>query len=949
MKKFIYLWVLVVFLLGNTVSAQIPGVGTSPKKEKASDLSAQCPVDAKVRIGKLDNGLTYYIRANQKPENRVQFRLVVNAGSILEDEDQQGLAHFCEHMAFNGTKYYKGNEMISELQKRGIEFGRGINAWTSFDETVYYVELPSDTAELLEMGFKILDGWAGGLLFQGDEIEKERGVILEEWRGGLGASDRLRKATWPTMLKGSLYADRLPIGLESVIRNFKHETIKRFYNDWYRPDLQAVVIVGDINVDEMEAKVKEYFGAYAKRENPRERKNFGVPDNKEPLIALATDKEATGTSLQFFWKHPKAPQGTIGNYREMLVRSLVNGMLNDRLDEIGEKPDAPYVYAYGGYGGFLGRSTDAFYCGAMPKENQIEAAMIAVLTEIIRADRHGFLQTELDRQKEEMLSNYRKMAKEENKTQNVRFAQEYTNNYLEGEVIPGIRQEYRYAKEFLPNITLEEVNALISGWVTDENFVVYLTAPEKEGYKVPTKAEIEKIISDMKDIQTEPYIDTYKEAPLIDKELADVNITSTKNNAVLDYTEYTLPNGVRFVVKKTDFKDDEVLVRAFSFGGNSQYEDAEILTATYAAPIVDESGVGNFNNTDLGKKMKGKNVGISPTIGELTEGFSGSCSPKDFETLLQLVYLYFDAPRKDQEAFDKVISQLKTQYKFIGENPQVAFIKKMYEVAYPTSRRTIILPTEEQLDAVKLDRLYEIYTDRFKDASDFTFFFVGNITDSMVDMMIKYLGNLPSTGRRENWIDRTTPMVGGVVKETVYKGLDNAGMIAVMGEKEGFDATPKNKLAIQMLGDALQITATEVIREKMGGTYSPSTSVDYEILPKTSVSWQFFINCDPKKAAKIEKTALKIMQDYVEKGPDEETLNKVKEQMIRSRETNLKENSFWIGLLYGSYMYNLNRDDLYQYEQKVREMTSADIQAVAQKYIDLSQHVTVMLKPEKKK
>lgn len=948
MKKLIYLWTLVLFLAGSVVSAQIPGSDVAPKKEKKSDLSAPCPIDSKVRIGKLNNGMTYYIRANQKPENRVQFRLVVNAGSILEDDDQQGLAHFCEHMAFNGTKYYRGNEMNSELQKRGIVFGLGINAWTSFDETVYYVELPSDTAELLEMGFKILDGWAGGLLFQGDEIEKERGVILEEWRGGLGAGERLRKATWPVMLKGSLYAERLPIGLESIIKNFKHEAIKRFYADWYRPDLQAVVIVGDINVDEMEAKVKEYFGAYAKRENPRERKSFGVPDNKEPLIALATDKEATGTALQFFWKHPKAPQGTIGNYREMLVRNLVSGMLTGRLGEIGEKPDAPYVYAYGGYSGFLGRSTDAFFCGSMPKENQIEATMIVLLTEIIRADKHGFLQTELDRQKEEILNNYRKSAKEEKNTQNVRFAQEYTNNYLDGEVIPGIRQEYRYAKEFLPNITLEEVNALISGWVTDENFVVYLTAPEKEGYKVPTKAEIEKIISDMKNIQPEPYEDTYKEAPLLDKELADVKILSTKKNDVLDYTEYTLPNGVRFVVKKTDFKEDEVLVQAFSFGGNSQYEDADLLTATYTASIVNQSGVGNFNNTDLGKKLKGANLSIVPNISGLTEGFSGNCSPKDFETLLQLVYLYFDAPRKDQEAFDRVMSQKKTQYKFLGANPQIALVKKLFETAYPDNKRTIILPTEEQLDAVSLDRVYEIYTDRFKDASDFTFFFVGNVTDSMIQLMSRYLGNLPSTGRKENWIDRSTPIVGGVVRETVYKGMDNSGILVMLGEKEGFDATPKNKLAILMLGDAVQITATEVIREKMGGTYSPSTSVDYEILPKPSVSWQFYINCNPKKAGEIEKTAMKIMESYVKNGPDEETLNKVKEQMIRSRETKLKENSFWMGVLHGSYLYNLNRDDLYQYEQQVREMTAADIQAVAQKYIDLSQHVTVMLKPEKK-
>ena len=947
MRKF---WMLVMLLVVATSSfAQLGG---SAKEEKATDLTAKVPMDRKVRVGKLENGMTYYIRANKKPENRVQFRLVTNVGSTSEDEDQLGLAHFVEHMAFNGTKHYKGNEMISELQKNGIEFGRGINAYTSFDETVYYVDLPTDSPEMIEMGFKILDGWASGLLFDGEEIEKERGVILEEWRGGLGAGERLRKATWPTLLKDSRYATRLPIGTEEVISTFKHETIKRFYNDWYRTDLQAVIIVGDIDVNAMEAKVKEYFGSYTKKQNPRKLQEYSVPGNVEPLIAIATDKEATSTDLAMYWKHDKAPQGTVGDYRQSLVRSLVNSMLSDRLNELSQKASAPFIYAYAGYSGFLGRSTDAFSCGAAPKENQIEATAEVLLTEFKRADEHGFLQTELDRAKEDLLSRYQKYAKEESKTQNVSFAGEYTNHFLQGEVVPGIRQEYRYVKEFMPTITLEEVNALISKWITDENFVFYLTAPEKEGYKVPTKEEVLAIIAKMKNVKTEPYVDNYKDEPLFAKELKDAKIAGTKKNEKLDYTEYTLENGVRFVVKQTNFKEDEILVRAYSFGGTSLYEDSEYLTASWTSSIVDGSGIADFDNSQLSKKLQGMNISISPFIGTLTEGFQGSCSPKDFETLLQLTYLYFDAPRKDKESFDRFVSQMKNQYKFIGENPQYVFIDKFQKTAYPNDKRNVLIPTEEQMNAVDYERVFNIYKERFADASDFTFFFVGNVSDEMIPMIAKYLGNLPAINRKETWKDRSTDFAKGIQRETVRKGMDNQGMLIMMGVTEGFEATTKNKMAVNMLSDAIGITAIEVIREKMGGTYSPSAGVDYEVMPNKEVNWQFYINCDPSKAGEIEKAAMDIMKQYIKKGPDATTLAKVKEQMIRARETNLKENGFWASMIYGSYMYDLDRTNeilLDDYKKLVESITAKDIQKIAKKYINLKNYVVVTLEPEQVK
>ena len=952
MKKS-FLTMLLLLFVGSMAFAQLPG-GDKPAKK--SDLKAAVPVDKKVRIGKLPNGFTYYIRDNRKPENRIQFRMVSNAGSILEDESQRGLAHFCEHMAFNGIEGFPHNKMIDTLQKNGIEFGREINAWTSFDETVYYVNMPADKPEMVQMGLDILNGWAGNLLFDPQELEDERGVIHEEWRGGQGASERLRDKTWPIMLKGSRYAERLPIGLESVIMGFKRDDIVRFYHDWYRPDMQAVVIVGDLGgakgVDEMEARVKEIFSKHAAPVNPKPRPTFDIPGNKEPLIAIATDKEATSTSLMFFWKHPKAPQGTIGDYRQSLVRQLINSMLDDRFNELCEKATSPMMGAGAGYGGFLGRSCDAFVASGAPKENRIEDATRMMLTELYRVDQHGFLQSELDRQKEELISRYTKMAKEENKTQSNSLAQEYTNNYLEGEVIPGIRWEWQRAKEFVPEITLEEVNAMVQQWITEENFVYYLTGPDQEGYRFPTEADVLKIYNETKNVKTEPWVDNFKDEPLFAKELPAVkNYKMTRENTALGYKEYTLPNGVRFIVKKTDLKEDEILMSSFAWGGTSLYEDKDAYAAQSADGLIDDAGIAQFNSTQLQKKLKGVNLSISPSINELTQGFSGNCSPKDLETMLQLTYLYYDAPRKDQESFDKNIDALRNQIKFVAQNPQFAFLKKFYETAYPNDKRRILLPTEEQINSLSLDQVYSIFRERFHDASGQIFFFVGNLADGDVDMIAKYLGNLPCDGKqaKEKWVNRSAKFAKGVKHETVYKGEDNQGMLMIYGETEKFDASMENRMIVNQLGEAMSITALEVIREKMGGTYSPSVNIDYEIMPDKSFNWMFYIGCDPDKAEEVEAAAIEIVKQYQKNGPDTATLNKVQRQMIHNRENAMQNNGYWLGQISGSYQYNENRDNnasIEDYSRRVNAVTPKQVRDIAKKYIKLDNYVVVMLKPE---
>ena len=952
------LFALLLLFMGGTAFAQL-NLGAD-KPAKKSDLNAQVPLDKKIRYGKLENGFTYYVRNNKKPENMIQFRLVSNAGSIMERDDQQGLAHFCEHMAFNGIKGYPHNTMIQKLQEHGVEFGRDINAYTSFDQTVYYVNMPADDPEMVKMGIEILDGWAGNILFDQKEIESERGVIHEEWRGGVGHGDRLRKKTWPIMLKGSLYADRLPIGKEEVIMNFERQSIVDFFNDWYRPDLQAIVIVGDMDNYEyagkkgaiaMEQKVKDVFSSHqflGKEKLPR--LSYQIPDNKEPLICIATDKEATSTSLALYWKHKKSPNGTIGAYRQGIVRSLISMMINERFSELCQKPTAPMMHAGGGYGGFLGREIDVFTLNASPKENRIEETAELLFKTVKQMTDHGFLQAELDRQKEELLDIYTKQAKEENKTQTNSLADEYTDHYLENSPCPGIRQEWKYAKEFMPEITLEECNAMVKTWITDENLIFYLTAPEKEGFKVTTEKEALNIIANSKNVVTEPWVDNFKDEPLFSEQLNEVTPKVTNSNKVLDYTEYTCPNGVRFIVKKTDYKADEIQISSFAFGGTSLYNDKDAYQAQNADGFIDAGGIANFSATQLSKKLKGMNLSISPYISDETQGFSGNCSPKDLETTLQLINLYYTAPRKDQEAYERNIENTVQQIKFVQDNPQVAFSLKYYQTAYPNDKRRVLIPTEEQVRSLDLEKMYTIYRERFNDASAQTFFFVGNISDDDIKLIAKYLNNLPVNGKQKNekFINRNPEFAKGIQHAEAVKGIEKQGMLIVTGQMNvnANELDPQTRIALQEFGDALGITTLEIIREKNGDAYSPSASVSYELMPEGQVSWMFYIGCDPEKAQKIEKDCIKIMKQYMKKGCDKKTLSKVQEQMIVNRGKARQNNGFWMGQIQGSYMYNESRDYVEQYNEMVKNVTPKDIKALAKKYVNLDNYIVVTLRPE---
>ena len=912
------------------------------------DLSYPLPVDPDVRIGKLDNGLTYYIRRNKKPENRVELRLAINAGSILENDDQQGLAHFMEHMNFNGTKTFPKNELIDFLQKTGVKFGADINAYTGFDETVYMLQLPTDDTVLVEKGYTVLEDWGHNALLDDTEIDKERGIIVEEWRLGLGAQDRMMKKFFPIIFKDSKYAVRIPIGKVDIIEHFKHDVLKDFYRTWYRPDLMAVIVVGDIDPVKAEARIKAHFSGIKNPTPEKPRLLLDLPDNNEPLIAITTDKEATNNTVILFYKHPVKVEKNLGDFRDKLLAQLYTSMLNNRFGEIAQQPESPYINASSEYGRFLARSKDSYMIYAQSKENQIGKSLATMLAENERVKRFGFTATELERQKEDMLSQYEKAAKESNKTESMQFTNEYVANFLTGDPIPGAQKEFKFVTKLLPGIKLEEINALAKQFVTDNNMALVVMAPEKETVKVPSESEVLNIIRQSKTIDLKPYIDKFREEPLVKDDLKGGKIVERKENKELGFTELKLSNGIVVAVKPTNFKNDEVLFSAFSLGGNSLYPDNQFMSANYATKVIDMSGAGNFDNVELEKKLKGKNLEIHPYIDDTKEGLKGNSTPKDLETLLQLVYLYFKGPRKDTTAFKAFMSQMENQMKFMKSNPIMTFYDTLFKTVYPGYKRLVIFPSEAQLKEVKLDELYKIYTDRFADASDFKFFFAGNFNvDSISAMLEKYLGSLPSLNRKETWKDTSPKIPEGITDLTFNKGSDPQSMVGLV-MSENFEWNPKNLLMLTMIKEIISIKLIEVIREQMSGVYSPQVMLQPEHFPQSNFNFIVLFGCSPRMPDSLTNAVLGEIRKIREKGPTDVDLKKAQETMIRARETDFEKNEFWLGKIESIYYDNTDPSSILNFTDRVNAITIEDLKNAGTKYFDLKHYVRVVLMPEKK-
>jgi len=912
------------------------------------DLTKPIPPNPNIRIGKLDNGLTYYIKQNKKPEKRVELRLAINAGSVCENPSQQGLAHFCEHMCFNGTKNFPSNKMVDMLEEMGVKFGAELNAYTSFDETIYMLKVPTDSILWINRGFQVLEDWAHQVSMDDVEIDKERGVITEEWRLGLGADDRMQEKYIPVILKDSKYASRLPIGKIDVIKSFPYDTLRNFYKSWYRTDLMAVVVVGDIDLNLAEEKVKEYFSKIPKAVNPPKRVEYPVPGNAEPLISVVTDKEASGYSATIFFKQTKSENVTFGDYRSSLLRSLFTGMLNNRLQEISQKPDAPFMYAGASYGSFIGRSVDAYMLSVGAKENQIGKSIDAILTENERVSRFGFTSTELEREKKDILANYEKMAKESDKTESASYADEYIRNYLTKESIPGIQKEFEITKEFIPQITLDEINKLGQSWTSNENIAALITAQEKEGVKVPTESEVKDIIQGVKAKKIEAYVDKVSDAPLLAVVPAGSKVIKRVDDKNFGFTELTFGNGVHMILKSTDFKNDEIVFSAYSPGGISLYPDADVMSATLASSIVSQSGLGDYDFTGLQKKLSGNTAKLSPYITDLREGVSGNCSPKDLETMLQLNYLYFTKTRRDENAYNAYISRIKNMIKPMRSTPQVIFQDTLSKIISMNSPRVIGFPSEAQLNQVTLDRSISIFKDRFADASDFTYLMIGNFkVDEVIPLLEKYVGGLPSINRKENWKDMTPGFPKGKVIVEVPKNSEPQSSVAMVW-KGDFKWKDKDRLGFTILMNILSIKCRESMREDQGGVYGVGISGNASKEPESSFTIQANWGCNPENIGKLSQTVIDEMSKIKKDGPTETDLNKVKETLIRERETKIKENSFWMSILQNHFLFGNKLLSMDDYKTFINSFKISDIKSIANSYLDVADYVQVALTPAPK-
>jgi zinc protease len=913
---------------------------------KALSLTQPMPVDPQITVGRFSNGLRYYIRTNKLPEKRAELRLAVNAGSVLEDNDQLGLAHMVEHMAFNGTEHFAKQQIVNFMESIGMRFGPSLNAFTSFDETVYMLTIPTDKPEVMEKAFLILEDWAQNLSFDATEIDKERGVIVEEWRLGRGASARMRDKQFPILFKGARYADRLPIGTKESIETFKHDALKRFYKDWYRPDLMAVVAVGDFDKSAVESLIKQHFSSIPAVKVPRLRPMYNVPDHPDTLYTIATDKEAPMTSISVYNKLPLQEQGSVDVYRQKIVDRLAAGMLSRRLSDLTQKPDAPFVSAAAGLSIFV-RTKEAAMLNAIPKEGSIDRALEALLIEASRVARFGFTPTELDRQKIERLRTYERYLAEKDKHDSAVLAGELVRNFTDKETLPGPALEYALHQRFLPEITLDEVNKIGKKWTGDASRIVVVSAPEKAGIVVPDEVRLAAAVKGVGTKEITAYVDTVANAVLLDKVPEPGKIVKTTNKEAFGITEWNLSNGVKVVLKPTNYKQDEIVFRATSPGGTSLATDEDYIPARTASQAMAVSGLGKFSTVDLRKVLAGKIAAVSALIGELEEGLSGSCSPKDLETMFQLIYLRFTEPRTDQSAFAANKAQGKAVLANQQATPAWAFSETLQSTLTQNHPRARPM-TVETIDQMNLEKSLAFYKDRFADASDFTFVFVGTFDiETMKPFVERYLASLPALHRNETWKDVGIRPPKGMVEKVVKKGIEPQSQAAIVfGGPFQYDRD--HRVAIRALGMVLDTKLREVLREDLSGTYGVSVSPGYTVIPRQEYSFMIQFGCNPQRTEDLVKVIFQEIENLKKNGPSEKQVSDVREAMLREFETNTKQNSYLLGQIYLRYQVPQDLGEFFGLAEYYKTLNAKMILDAARTYLNIDNYVKVTLLPESK-
>ncbi len=940
MKKLQILPLLFLFIL-NGCSTLKDSV-LLPQAESGDELLG---IDPLVIIGKLENGLTYYIRENKKPENRADFRLAVNAGSVLEDEDQQGLAHLVEHMAFNGTVHYKKQELVDYFESIGVAFGPDLNAYTSFDQTVYMIEIPTDDEDIIQQAIQILEDWAHGILMEEEDIDGERPVVGEEWRLGQGASQRMLNKILPVVFHNSQYGIRLPIGKKAVIDTAHYSTIRRFYTDWYRPDLMTVVAVGDFDKSEMEKLIQTHFSRLTMPENPKERIKYPVPDHDETLVAIATDKEAPYTSVSINFKLDKKEEKTIKDYEHRIKRKLFTLMFKNRLDELTKSSNPPFIYSTTFFNDYI-LTKDGFELFAIVNDDNILSGIQTLLTEGERIKRFGFTETELAREKTQVLRQIQKAYDEKEKTESRSFVREYVSNYLRGEPIPGIAAELEMHKALLPGISLKEMNQLAPLCMRDINRVVSVQAPEKEDVIIPTNSEILNIFDEIKSISISPYVDAVSDEPLIAHMPELGNIVGEKTYSSVNITEWILDNGVRVLLKPTKFKNDEIIFKAFSPGGTSLAGDENFLSAELSSDIISESGIGNFSSIQLDKKLSGKIVSVSPYISELYEGLRGSASPQDIETLFQLIYLNITASRLDSSSFNSYLSRISGWLENWKSRPESVFQDTLTVTLSQNHIRKRPL-TAEILPETDLQKAVNFYRDRFGDAGDFTFILVGNFdTDKIKPLVRQYLGSLPSQNRRESWVNHNIVPPRGIIDKSVYRGIEPKSLTQIVYTGLCKWSRQSRYDFLSMI-EVLRIKMREVLREELGGVYGVRIRGDMSHYPEETYSISIGFGCDPERVEELTIAVKEQIQLIMEEGTTDKYLQKVKETQRRKHEVDLENNTYWMNITEFAVKNNLDMDIVTSYDELVNNLTLNTIHDTANQYFSTENIIQVTLYPEK--
>ena len=891
------------------------------------------PVDKNVRIGQLDNGLTYYIRHNKLPENRAEFYIAQKVGSILEEPQQRGLAHFLEHMAFNGTKNFPGDDkglgVIPWCETVGIKFGTNLNAYTSIDETVYNISnAPIDRTGVLDSCLLILHDWSNYILLKDDEIDKERGVIREEWRSRNSGMLRVYTDLLPTIYQGDKYADCMPIGSIDVINNFPYKDIRDYYHKWYRPDLQGIVIVGDIDVDTVEAKLKAVFADVQKPVNPAERTYYPVTDNKEPIVAIGTDKEVDDPSIEIYFKQdatPDSEKNNVGYLASQYMTSMISSMLNARLSELVQSANPPFTRASSYYSDFfVAKTKEAFALSASSKADGIETALKTLLQETERARRFGFTESEYARARANYLQSLESAYNEREKTKHGSYVREYVQNFLNGEPIPGIEAEYAMMNQLAPNIPLQAMNMVMQQLVPDSNQVVIIAGPAKEGLKYPTKEEVINLLKGMKDLDLQAYVDKVSDEPLMKEAPKGGKIISEKEGDIYGSTRLVLSNGVTVYVKKTDFKADEIRMKGTSLGGKSIFPDKDALNFAVMDNVIAVGGLGNFSQVDLTKVLAGKKVSVNAGLGATTENVFGTCSPKDFETMMQLTYLTFTTPRKDAEAFESFKNRMKAQLESAQANPLSSINDSLQKAMYNNHPRVVMMKPE-MVDQIDYDRILEMYNDRFKDASDFTFYFVGNIDlETAKPLIAEYLGALPAINRKETFKDTKMSIRKGVYKNEYAKEQQTPTATIVFLYSGKAPYTLKNDILLSFATQVLDMVYTEEVREKEGGTYGVNCFGDLQKYPKEQLLLQIVFQTDPAKKDKLAGIVVDELKKLAAEGPLDVHLQKVKEYMLKKYADNQKENGYWMNNLNDYFYYGMDMTE--GYTDIVNSITAKDIQ-----------------------